>query len=78
MEVVPVEAEESLYPWSDVISYQDLHASLPFQGVVGFYDVQKELIKDLLPHLRNLMDNPGFEGGGTCSPACLEPVEHVM
>ena len=64
LEVAPVEAEDYLHTQADAISYQDLHALLPFQGVVGFYEFQEYLIDDLLPHHQNLLDNIGFKGGG--------------
>ena len=77
-EVLPVEAEESLRPWSDAISYQDLHESLLDQGAVGFYEVKEDLIEDILPHLCKIMYRIGFEGGGPHASACTETVELAM
>ena len=77
-EVVPLEAEDSLHPRSDAISYQDIHSLLPVQGIVGFSEVQEDLIEALLPHHCYLVDQLDFKVGGSCSSNCPEPVERVM
>ena len=76
--MAPVEVEESLHSLSDAISYHDIHTLLPVHGILGFYEFQEDLIEDLLPHLHKLMEQFGFEGGGTHSSAYPEPVYRVM
>ena len=59
-EVVPVKAEESLCPRSHAISYQDLHAFPPVQGIIEFSEVREDLIEDLFPHQRKLTEQIGL------------------
>ena len=52
---LPVPVEEAEGPSPHNIYLQDLQAPGPFQGIVIFVQVQEYHVKDLLPHVRNLL-----------------------
>ena len=59
--MVIVEVEKPLCPWSDFIPHQDLHVTIPFKCIIGFLKVKEDLIEDILPHRRHLLDHIDFK-----------------
>ena len=77
-EVFLVEMENPRFMWSDVIPPQYLRATLPFQGVIQFLGVEKDLLEELLPHLCHIMGQLDFKGGGPHYSTCPETIQGIV
>ena len=63
--------EDTLHPWSNTIDKEDLQATIPIEGAVGLPEVEENLIEDLLPNCRLLLEQLGLKGGVPHPPDCL-------
>ena len=77
-EVSPVETKNTFYPLSDAVPRQDIHATLPVQGVISFSDVKENLVEEILHHHCHMLDNIDFEGGIPHSYICPEIVQRIV
>ena len=67
MESLPIPAEEAEGPGNHAISNQDLQAPGPVHGGLRLVQVQEYHLKDLLPHVHNLLEQFDLEVGGPCT-----------
>ena len=47
------------------------------QVIIEFLEAEGDLVEDLLPHCRQILEQLDFEGGNTRYSACSEPVLHA-
>ena len=73
-----VRPKEPDQPGYDTVRHKNIEASVPIQGITRILEVQEYLKDNRLPHGRKIMDQLGFNGGGTHPTACPKPVQHVM
>ena len=68
---VPVPPEQDKFLRSQSVSTKDIDTPVPVQGIIYLVQIQEYLLEDLLPHVYNLLEKLGLEGGGPFSAAIL-------
>ena len=60
------------------ICRQDVDASVTVQGVIGYMKIKTDLIQDLLPHIYNMLEQLGSQGGGHSASPHTEAMQGVV
>ena len=76
--MITLASKHPLHTQAGHIFHENLHEPLPVKCIIGPTEVDEDFIKDIIPRCRQLMEQFGFEGGGTRPLFRSEPMQYVV